>query len=316
MNTLIGLKKSSLILSSLCLFLCLNVSGQPNYPRIPEDAKLIYTDLEHFKEAYEELATNPDTLQVLQTLYFDRGSAGLKEYIRRHQLSPELMKDALRADPERYALLPGFLDTISDTEQMYLELMKDFSTVLPNAMYPPTYLLVGANRGIGQASGVGQLVTVTRPVDDLQKLQKIMVHELAHFQEAMAMGLPKYSALYTTPNNLLGMCLREGGAEFVTSLVLGDITQTRSLEFILQDENGLKRKFLEDLETETQNREYWLSATPEDDQHPKLLGYAMGYKINKAYYDMAEDKTTALQDILRMDDAEVFVTSSGYFKNP
>ena len=69
-------------------------------------------------------------------------------------------------------------------------------------------------------------------------------------------------------------------------------------------------------ETETQNREYWLSATPEDDQHPKLLGYAMGYKINKAYYDKAADKATALQDILRMDDAEVFVTSSGYFDNP
>ena len=72
MNTLTLLKNSSLILSGLCLFLCLNVSAQPNYPRTPEDAKLIYTDLEHFMEAYDELATNRDTLQVLQTLYFDQ----------------------------------------------------------------------------------------------------------------------------------------------------------------------------------------------------------------------------------------------------
>lgn len=316
MNTLNLLKNTTPILWGLCLFLCLKVSAQPNYPRTPAEANLIYSDLEHFMEAYAELATNPDTLQVLQTLYFDRGSEGLKEYIRRHKLTPELMRDAMLANPERYALLPAFLDKISATEQVYKDLMKDFSTVLPNAMYPPTYLLVGANRGIGQASGVGQLITVTRPADNLPKLKKLMVHELAHFQEAMAMGLPKYAALYAKPDNLLGMCLREGGAEFVTSLVLGDITQTEALEFIEEDEKQLKNEFLKDLEKEGQNRDYWLGVNTDKSKHPNLLGYAMGYKINKAYYDMATDKAAALQDILRMDDAAVFVTSSGYFDNP
>ncbi|MGB5316629.1 MAG: DUF2268 domain-containing putative Zn-dependent protease [Robiginitalea sp.] len=309
------IKKGTLILSGLCALLCLKSFAQPNYPKTPAEAGLIYTDLEHFIEAYNELDTNKDTLQVLQTLYFDRGSTGLKEYINRHKLSAELLRDSLRADPGRYALLPGFLDSIAATEQMYKELMQEFSSVLPNAMYPPTYLLVGANRGIGQASGVGQLITVTRPVDDRKKLQKIMVHELAHFQQAMSMGLQKYSSLYSTPHNLLGMCLREGGAEFVTSLVLGDITQARSLEFIEKDEALIKSKFLEDLETETQNQEYWLDAWAVQKEYPKLLGYAMGYKINQAYYEQAADKAIALQEILRMDDAEAFVSASGYFKN-
>lgn len=308
-------KKGTLIFWGLCALLCVKSTAQPNYPKTPSEAELIYTDLEHFIEAFAELSRNKDTLEVLQTLYFDRGSAGLKEYINRHQLSAELMRDSIRAAPERYALLPGFLDNIASTEQMYRDLMQDFSKVLPNAMYPPTYLLVGANKGIGQASGVGQLITVTRPVDDRVKLQKIIVHELAHFQQAMSMGLQKYSSLYSTPHNLLGMCLREGGAEFVTSLVLGDITQTGSLEFIEKDEASLKSKFLEDMETDTQNREYWLNAWAVQKEYPKLLGYAMGYKINKAYYEQATDKKTALQDILRMDDAEAFVTASGYFKS-
>ena len=309
-----SLKKGTLVLACLCVFCCLQSTAQPNYPKKAAEAKLIYSDLEHFIEAYGELAVNKDTLEVLQTLYFDRGSAGLKEYIKRHKLSAELLRDSLRADPGRYALLPGFLDTIATTAQMYRDLMQDFSKVLPNAMYPPTYLLVGANRGIGQASGVGQLITVTRPVDDLKKLQKLMVHELAHFQQAMAMGPQKYAVLYSTPKNLMGMCLREGGAEFVTGQVLGDITQTRALEFIEKDEAVMKSKFLQDLETETQNREYWLWAWAGQKKYPKLLGYAMGYKINKAYYEQAPDKDAALQDILRMDDAEAFVTASGYFK--
>jgi len=307
-------KKSTLIFWGLCAFLCLKSTAQPNYPRTPSEAGLIYTDLEHFVEAFAELSSNKDTLEVLQTLYFDRGSAGLKEYINRHQLSAELMRDSMRADPGRYARLPGFLENIATTEQMYRDLMQDFSKVLPNAMYPPTYLLVGANRGIGQASGVGQLITVTRPVDDLKKLKELMVHELAHFQQAMAMGLQKYAALYSTPKNLMGMCLREGGAEFVTSLVLGDITQTGSLEFIEKDEVVMKSKFLQDLETDAQNREYWLWAWAGQKEYPKLLGYAMGYKINKAYYEQPADKDAALQDILRMEDAAAFVTASGYFK--
>jgi len=141
-----------------------------------------------------------------------------------------------------------------------------------------------------------------------------MVHELAHFQQAMAMGLQKYAALYSTPKNLMGMCLREGGAEFVTSLVLGDITQTGSLEFIEKDEVVMKSKFLQDLETDAQNREYWLWAWAGQKEYPKLLGYAMGYKINKAYYEQPADKDAALQDILRMEDAAAFVTASGYFK--
>jgi uncharacterized protein YjaZ len=196
-------------------------------------------------------------------------------------------------------------------EDTYLKLMQDYSSVLPNAMYPPTYLLVGANRGIGQASLVGQLITVTRAADNLEKLQKIMTHELSHFQQAMAMGGQKYAALYTAPNNMLGICLREGGAEFVTSLVLNDITQSAALDYIKKNESSLKQKFTEDLET--QNKNFWLWASIGQNEYPRLLGYAMGYLISKKYYEQAPDKTAALQNILLIDDAEAFVQSSGYF---
>ena len=191
--------------------------------------------------------------------------------------------------------------------------MMAFGQVVPNAMYAPTYLLVGANRGIGQASLPGQLITVTRVADNKEKLKKLMVHELSHFQQAMAMGGQKYAALYAAPDNMLGLCLREGGAEFVTSLVLNDITQSKALAYIEQDESKLKDRFKADLEA--QDKEFWLWDSLNQDSHPKLLGYAMGYKICDSYYDQASDKKEALQQILRMDDAETFVASSGYF-NP
>lgn len=304
--------KTLYLLVLMTFLLNLQAVAQPNYPREPKEAALIYSDLLHFMDAYKALETNNDTIQVLQTLYFERGSAGLKEFINRHQLTAERLKDAMQADPERYALIPDFVGNITEIEALYADLMERYHQVLPNTVFAPTYLLVGANRGIGQASQVGQLITITRVVDDRNKMQKLMTHELTHFQQVMAMGGQKYISLYRAPNNMLGMCLREGGAEFFTSLVLGDITQDKALEYIEKNEIQLKKQFITDLET--QNQEFWLWDSIDQNSYPKLLGYAMGYEICKEFYENSADKSTALQDILKMEDAEDFLKSSGYFE--
>jgi len=312
MQTKLRTVSRALLVAGTCLLYTLVSQAQPNYPRTPAEAELVTSDLEHFVEAYLALQSDPDTLRVLQTLYFDRGSAGLTEFINRHQLTPELMKEAMQKAPERYALLPGFLTEIAAVRDAYAQLTRRYGQVLPAAMYAPTYLLVGANRGIGQASQVGQLITVTQLTDDLERLQVMMAHELTHFQQVMAMGGPKYVQLYSAPDNMLGLCLREGGAEFVTSLVLGGITQQKALEYIDADENRLKQKFLEDLQA--QDHGFWLWESVGQHDYPKLMGYAMGYKICLQYYEQAPDKALALQDVLRMDDAAAFMASSGYFE--
>ncbi|WP_224491538.1 DUF2268 domain-containing putative Zn-dependent protease [Robertkochia flava] len=298
-----------------CVFFLLFFTAtyaQPSYPTDPDLAELHYTDLEHFTEAYHALQSANDTLEVLQTMYFDRATPGLREFISKHQLTPELLKDAIEAHPERYALIPGLLENIEELQRTHKALMKKYATVLPGAMYAPTWLLVGANRGIGQASRVGQLITVTRVTDDLNKLEKLMTHELSHFQQAMAMGPQKYGALYSTPNNMLGLCLREGGAEFITSLVLSDITQTKSLAFLEQNEKDLKTKFKADLNSQDMN--YWMWNSLDQQDHPPLLGYVMGYKICAAYYDAAENKKDALKAILKMENAEDFLIRSAYLE--
>lgn len=311
MESLISQRKS--ILCAAAFTLCLNFYSfaQPNYPRNPKEAKLIYSDLVNFTEAYAELTNATDTIQVLQTLYFDRGSDGLKEFINRHQLTPELLKDALKESPKDYAMIPGFVQDIGEVEEQFRSLMIDYGKVMPDAMFAPSYLLVGANRGIGQASMVGQLITLTRVVDDMDTLKKLITHELSHFQQAMTMGGQKYVSLYSASDNMLGLCLREGGAEFITYLVLGEITQTKALEYLENDEDNLKEKFREDLKT--QKKDFWLWASIEQNSHPKLLGYAMGYKICEQYYGSSSDKNQALQDILMMADDKAFIESSGYF---
>ncbi len=287
-------------------------SAQPNYPTNPEKAKLIYSDVENFVKAFENLRNTKDTIAVLNQYYFDHGSDGLKEYINKHNLTPKMLKDAIAKNPDRYSKIAGFLANESSFKPEFTKTMQAFHDVVPSAMYPPTYLLVGANRGIGQASKFGQLITITRVVDNNEKLKKLIVHELAHFQQAITMGIQEYVSLYGKPNNMLGLCLREGGAEFVTHLVLQEITQANGLEYLQNNESDLKSRFLRDLSL--QDTGFWLWESIEDPDTPTLLGYVMGYKICDAYYQRESDKENALKAILAITDPEAFLEMSPYFR--
>jgi len=290
-----------------------SIISQPNYPRNSEEAQLVYTDLENFLEAYDQFKPEIDSIAVLNQYYFERASVGLKEYISRHGLTPDLLLSALKKNPAKYEQIEGFVNNIEETKNEFIKSMGKFSTVLPNAMYPPTYLLVGANRGIAQASKYGQLVTLTKVVDDQDKLIMLIIHELSHFQQAMSIGGENYVALYSTPNNMLGLCLREGGAEFITSLVLNRITQEKSLDYLVKNLDELKSKFQKDLKD--QNKSYWLWESINQNEYPKLLGYAMGYKICESFYNKSEDKDKALKDILSITLPDGFLESSGFFQN-
>jgi hypothetical protein len=306
--------KNSVLLFLLMIFISgitQSIISQPNYPRNPDEAKMVFTDLENFLEAYENLQPGVDSVAVLNEYYFDKASVGLQEYISKHNLTPELMIDAIYKEPKKYELLDNFINNIEETKKEFTNSLDKFNDVLPDAMYPPTYLLVGANRGIAQASKFGQLVTLTKVVDDQDKLMMLIIHELSHFQQAMHVGPEKYVSLYSTPDNMLGLCLREGGAEFITSLTLDRITQEKALSYIEQNEVELKTKFINDLKD--QDSKYWLWESLNQNEHPKLLGYAMGYKICESYYNNSDDKKNALTDILSITQPEQFLSKSKYF---
>lgn len=51
---------------------------------------------------------------------------------------------------------------------------------------------------------------------------------------------------------------------------------------------------------------------PSNAEWPPDLGYWIGYRIAKSYYDQAQDKQQAILDILALTDFEAFVRGSRY----
>lgn len=285
--------------------------GQPAYPLTPADASIISTDIVNFIEAYKLLNPESDSLAILREYYFDKGSPGLKEYCNRHGLTPENLSSAIRNAPEAYAEIPYFLDSLSEFNEQVLKEFVKFGQKIPDAMYPPTYLLIGANRGIAQASPQGQLITVVRGLKKPDRLINVIIHELAHFQQARSLGFQTYVGTYSKPNNMLDLILREGGAQFINYYLIRDNAEDYSqLKYFEDDEKALRDKFEKDLNK--QDSSYWLWESLDQKDRPILLGYAVGYKIIKAYYEKAEDKEVAIQDILAITDAKEFLAKSGY----
>jgi hypothetical protein len=164
--------------------------------------------------------------------------------------------------------------------------------------------------GIASGSTEGQLVSVeswNRPLDDKRAL---IIHELTHFQQVVAVGYEKYKALFGPEKSLLGLCIREGTAEFFAHLVTGEITQGEAVEYTKKHESHLWEQFREEhVGSETGD---WMWSEPSDPEQPRHVGYVMGFLIVEAYYEHAADKPKAVQEILSVTDYVAFLEQSDY----
>jgi hypothetical protein len=297
----------------LIIGICFEVSAQQGLPDLTKDpnkAPFIYDDVENFIKAYNLFTVEADSLAILQSEYFDKGSPGLKEFVEKYQLNTDMLVKAIRKHPEKYGALHDMPELLSAYSSLTREEFAKLKSYIPDVVYPPTYFLIGAYRGIGSGSAEGQLITVETWSNPIEGKTTMIVHELVHFQQVMAVGHEKYIALYGPEKNLLGLCIREGTAEFFANLVTGKITQDKAVDFTMKNEKRLWELFIKEMHgRETGD---WMWSEPSDPEQPNLVGYVIGYRIVKAYYNNAKDKEQALREILSVTDYSTFLEKSGY----
>jgi hypothetical protein len=276
----------------------------------PGSALLIYDDLNNFINAYNSFSEQSDSLSVLQNEYLDKGSPGLKMFINKYGLTAEDLLTAINKYPENYSKLSKMPDALAAYSDSTVKAYSELKKYIPGIIYPPTYFLVGTNRGIASASEAGQLITVEKWNMPVKNKTTILVHELVHMQQAMTVGPEKYVALYGPEKNLLGLCVREGTAEFFASLVTDRITQEKAADYVIKNEKNIWERFSADMHgAETKD---WMWGKTEDLEQPSHVGYALGCRIAEAYYNNASDKDKALQEILSVTDYPEYLTKSGY----
>ncbi|UCG53024.1 MAG: hypothetical protein JSW58_05570 [Candidatus Latescibacterota bacterium] len=278
----------------------------------PENAPFVYEDIRNFVRAHAMLATDADTMGILQQEYLDVGTPGLKMFIEKYDLTTERLIKAIRKHPDDYASLGDMPEWLATKEEPVRRAFTQLKRYIPNVVFPPTYYLIGGYRGIGSGSVEGQLITVEKSANKRgkKKFAPLLVHELVHFQQVVAVGYPKYKALFGPEKSLLGLTIREGTAEFFADLVTGEMTQDEAREFTIAREPELWEQFQKDmLGSETGD---WMWQKPSDPEQPRHVAYVLGARIVESYYKNAPDKEKAVREILSVTDYPAFLEKSGY----
>ena len=298
-------------LASFVLWSTTNAQLKCELTNEPSQVKLIYDDVAHFLRAMERFSDSEDRARILQQEYLDKASPGLKEYLREKDIKVGDFVKALRKRPAAYASLRELPKQLRSQEKKIREAFEGLKKLIPNTAFMPVYYLVGPRPGgSGEPSEYGLMIAISELDADIEKIHLLLVHETVHVQQALTIGMEEYQAIFGPKMSLLALAIREGAAEFLTSVAAGEHTQKEAHDYYLQNEQALWKRFSAEMNGRSPGD--WMWKKPADPRQPAHLGYVVGARIVEAYYHNHEDKEKAVQDILAITDYQAFLEKSGY----
>ncbi|UNK41056.1 DUF2268 domain-containing protein [Luteimonas sp. S4-F44] len=275
-----------------------------------QSATLDTTDVDLFYRLYEQTSGSPSADQ-LQTLYIDAGSPGLRTFFDARRTTAPRLAMAIASSPAIYeearrcaAILPRVKKRVDAALAKLVDLY-------PQARLPTVTVAIGRGRPVAIASPIDgvqvglEALCATDFIDpDIEnRFVGVLVHEYVHAQQ---------NPLLTEKDapTVLEAALLEGGAEFITSLLIGRPAYLYLDPLVQGREQDIEAAFAAEMHSADLSN-WFYNSTPEK---PGDIGYWVGSRIAKAYYEKATDKTAALHDILTASDAPAFLAASGWVR--
>jgi Predicted Zn-dependent protease (DUF2268) len=266
-------------------------------------------DVERFYKIYGAAGGHP-TADELQRDYLDPGSDGLHQFAKMRRISGAAMAETLAKRPEIYSGAKRCMDVLPAVRQRVEVALRTLGRLYPEAQFPPVTIAVGRGKPVAVGSPVSGVQIglealcatdwLNPNVED--RFVHVIAHEYAHVQQV--------AALVDDENpTVLSMSLIEGAAEFIGELISGKVSNSRLGESTAGREKEIETEFVAD-EDKTDISAWLYNSTPEQ---PRDLGYWVGYRIVKSYYQHANDKRLALREIMQMTDPKAFLGKSGWY---
>ncbi|RFZ94161.1 hypothetical protein D0C36_00980 [Mucilaginibacter conchicola] len=316
------MKKLNLLLFLFILCMPLAMQAQQR------NSKIVYTsDIDNFWQAYDSLATVSDTakqVDILQKLYVDRGTPGLKAFMKARDYDARLWIKLIHQYPAFWKSIRK--NTLSVKQQVVAieRSVEKFRKLYPELKPAKMYFTIGGLRSGGTTTDdmvlVGAEIATADGQTNASELSDWLKGVFKNQQNANLVGLNVHEYVHTQQKSgdthiLLSQAIMEGAADFIAELVTGRLNKNAYMIYGREHEAELKEKFkLEMFGSGTQNWLYNGSGNSHAD-----LGYFMGYAICKAYYNSQPNKKRAIKNIIELDytneDAvTAFLKQSGYYK--
>lgn len=290
-----------------------------NVPHRPDGVKLSYADVDRFAAALDKLASGADTATVLRE-YVAAGTRGFVAYAEQYGTNDSTILAALRRHPAFYRSLRDLPARLRAQEPQVRAGLARLEALHPGTVFPPVWYLVGSGRAGGQAGRTGVLIgaelmaassdsatrsaiATPRSYRVIEDMPALVVHETVHYNHFINAPIT-----YSRQWDNRARALKEGAADFVAELATGRHTNYEAHAYGERHERELWTRFQASLDSNTTG---WFFGRPSADV-PSALGYFLGYRVVRSYYQRAGDSTAAVHAIMRLHDYQAFQRESAY----
>jgi hypothetical protein len=266
-------------------------------------------DVTRFFEVYDAAGGHP-TGERLQSDYLNTGSDGLHNLARLRKITGARIAENIEKDPAVYSEARTCQAILPQARKRELTALRRLGEFYPAAKFPPVTVAVGRGKPVGVGSpvfgvmiGLEALCGVKYFDANLEdRFVHVIAHEYVHVQQVRSLVDDEHPTV-------LEASLIEGAAEFVTEQIAGGVSDPGVWAEAKGRETEIETAFVQD-EDRTDLSKWLYNGTIDK---PGDLGYWVGYRIVKAYYQQASDKRLAIREILEMSDPKAFLAKSGWY---
>ena len=172
--------------------------------RDPATVKFVTSDIANFWLAYDRAAKETDKakrIAIFQTDYLDKGSPGLKDFLRLRIKSAENLVSTIDRMPRYYASIRPQTLRVQRMEKRMRSAFEQLKSIYPDAVFPDVYFLIGVSSSGGTTGASGLLIgtemygkTDKSPMDELsswlrvvlstvENVPAIVAHESCHYNQ-------------------------------------------------------------------------------------------------------------------------------------
>lgn len=276
--------------------------------RAPPAPEIHTEDVQRFYSVYDAADGHPGA-EVLQREYLDKGSEGLHQLAKVRNVTGARIADTLAKRPELYSEARRCMAVLPRVRERVDTALHALVARYPQARVPAVTIAVGRGKPVGVGSPVTGLqiglealcATNWLNPDVEERFVHVIVHEYVHVQQNEKLSEAEHPTV-------LERSLMEGAAEFVTEQVSGQVAYSHFAALTRGHEKEIETAFAADLDKTDLSQ--WLDNSTYE--KPGDLGYWVGYRIVRRYYEHAPDKPRALREIIELSDARAFLTASGW----
>lgn len=313
------------------------------YGQVSQKSQYITTDIGNFWLMFDQLKeakSKQDTITLIQTLYLNKASSALKQYLYRIESGRDIPAAYFKMITNYSNYLQSIrtaTESVQTYEPVFDQTFSQLKVLYPNFQLPNTFFTIGfmnlAGRSLPDTTGkslhdkalyVGAefscisdnpdfdstppwLKNVTTTV---KKANELVAHESVHMQQKRPTE-GKYSILY--------LAWAEGGAVLAVDLITkgkglysASGLNEKTYKYGIDHEKELWDEFKQDLASGDISREQKWFYNAEVNGRPKDLGYFLGYRMCLSCYNQASDKKKAFITMIDETDYTSFLKHSKY----